>query len=169
MDEDILYSVADGVGTITLNRPQARNALTFGMYERLAAICSDLPGHGAPKVLVFTGAGEKAFVAGADINELAVMSPFEGKEHAATGQRAFDTIETLGKPVVAAVNGFALGGGCELAMSCTLRIAADTARFRALAVLAVSLARARATAAMTVPCQVRKSLAETSPPTTCLT
>jgi enoyl-CoA hydratase len=79
--------------------------------------------------VVLTGAGDKSFVAGADINELAVQTPIEGKEHARRGQQIFDAIEHLGKPVIAAVNGFALGGGCELAMACTLRLAADTARF----------------------------------------
>src|SRR4029079_14294024 len=80
------------------------------------------------RAIVITGAGEKAFVAGADINELAVQSPVAGREHARKGQALFDRIERLGKPVIAAVNGFALGGGCELAMACTLRVAADTAR-----------------------------------------
>jgi enoyl-CoA hydratase len=77
---------------------------------------------------VLTGAGDKSFVAGADINELAVLSPTEGQEHARKGQAVLDFIEQLGKPVVAALNGFALGGGCELAMACTMRIAADSAR-----------------------------------------
>src|SRR5688500_14214313 len=81
------------------------------------------------RAIVLTGAGEKSFVAGADINELAELSPVAGKEHARHGQQIFDAIEQLGKPVIAAINGFALGGGCELAMACTLRIAADTARF----------------------------------------
>ena len=80
------------------------------------------------RAIVVTGAGEKSFVAGADINELAVQTPTGGREHALTGQHVFDVIENLGKPVIAAINGFALGGGCELAMACTLRIAADTAR-----------------------------------------
>jgi enoyl-CoA hydratase len=82
----------------------------------------------ATRVVILTGAGDKSFVAGADINELAVQTPTSGRAHAMTGQRAFDLIETLGKPVIAAINGYALGGGCELAMACTLRVAADTAR-----------------------------------------
>jgi len=77
---------------------------------------------------VITGAGEKSFVAGADINELAVQTPTGGREHALTGQHVFDLIENMGKPVIAAINGYALGGGCELAMACTLRLAADTAK-----------------------------------------
>ena len=77
---------------------------------------------------MLTGAGEKSFVAGADINELAIQTPVGGREHALEGQRVFDLVENLGKPVIAAINGYALGGGCELAMACTLRIAADTAR-----------------------------------------
>ena len=78
--------------------------------------------------MILTGAGEKSFVAGADINELAVQTPTGGREHALAGQHVFDLIENLGKPVIAAINGYALGGGCELAMACTLRIAADTAK-----------------------------------------
>ncbi len=90
------------------------------------AACKDDAG---VRAIVLTGAGGKSFVAGADINELAALSPVEGKEHARRGQQIFDAIEQLGKPVIAAINGFALGGGCELAMACTLRIAADPARF----------------------------------------
>jgi enoyl-CoA hydratase len=80
------------------------------------------------RVVIVTGAGEKAFVAGADIGELADLSPARAQEHARMGQRVFDLIENLGKPVIAAINGFALGGGCELAMACTLRLASSTAR-----------------------------------------
>src|SRR5207247_7747858 len=79
-------------------------------------------------VVIITGAGEKAFIAGADINELAALKPTQGKEHAQRGQHVLDLIENMGKPVIAAINGFALGGGCELAMACTLRIAANTAK-----------------------------------------
>jgi enoyl-CoA hydratase len=80
------------------------------------------------RVVILTGAGERSFVAGADINELAVQTAAGGREHALAGQHVFDLIENLGKPVIAAINGFALGGGCELAMACTLRLAADGAR-----------------------------------------
>jgi enoyl-CoA hydratase len=88
----------------------------------------ELEADASVRAIVLTGAGEKAFVAGADIKELAVQAPVQGKEHAQRGQHVFDVIENLGKPVIAAINGFALGGGCELAMACTLRLAADTAR-----------------------------------------
>jgi enoyl-CoA hydratase len=81
------------------------------------------------RAIILTGSGEKSFVAGADINELATQSPVEGQAHARRGQLIFDAIEQLGKPVIAAINGFALGGGCELAMACTIRLAADSARF----------------------------------------
>jgi enoyl-CoA hydratase len=117
------------VAVVTINRPKVLNALNAATLAELADAVDALAGDDAVRAIVLTGAGEKSFVAGADINELAVQTPVQGKEHAAAGQRLFDRIETLGKPVVAAINGFALGGGCELAMACTLRLAADTARF----------------------------------------
>ena len=80
------------------------------------------------RAVILTGSGEKAFVAGADVNELAVQTPIAGREHALAGQHVLDLLENMGKPVIAAINGYALGGGCELALACTLRIAADTAR-----------------------------------------
>ncbi|MGE0816832.1 MAG: enoyl-CoA hydratase-related protein [Vicinamibacterales bacterium] len=129
MTYDNLLVERDGaVAVVTLNRPRVLNALDSRTLAELGDCLSALGADAAVGAIVLTGAGEKAFVAGADINELAALSPAEGKEHAATGQRVFDAIEALGKPVVAAINGFALGGGCELAMACTLRIAADTAR-----------------------------------------
>jgi enoyl-CoA hydratase len=105
------------------------NALNGATLRDLEAAIDALGGDDEVRAIVLTGSGEKAFVAGADINELAVLTPTEGKDHARRGQRVFDRIEQLGKPVIAAINGFALGGGCELAMACTVRIAADTARF----------------------------------------
>ncbi|MEO8678020.1 MAG: enoyl-CoA hydratase-related protein [Vicinamibacterales bacterium] len=130
MTFDNLLIQRDGaVAIVTLNRPKVLNALNSQTLTELEAAMAGLkadPGVGA---VVLTGSGEKAFVAGADINELAVQTPVEGKAHARRGQAIFDGIENLGKPVIAAINGFALGGGCELAMACTLRLAADTARF----------------------------------------
>ncbi|MGH9347323.1 MAG: enoyl-CoA hydratase-related protein [Vicinamibacterales bacterium] len=126
---DNLTLERDGaVALLTINRPKVLNALDTPTMDELRRAVLDVRHDAALRVLIITGAGEKSFVAGADINELAVQSPIEGKAHALRGQHVFDLIENLGKPVVAAINGFALGGGCELAMACTLRIAADTAR-----------------------------------------
>ena len=127
--ENLLIERDDAVAVVTFNRPKVLNALNTQTLTELSAAIAELKGDAAVRAIVLTGAGEKSFVAGADINELAVQTPVQGKEHARRGQQIFDAIEHLGKPVIAAVNGFALGGGCELAMACTLRLAADTARF----------------------------------------
>src|SRR5206468_6053720 len=103
-------------------------ALNTPTTDELRRAILELKHDASVRVVIITGAGEKAFIAGADINELAVLKPAQGKEHAQRGQHVFDLIENMGKPVIAAINGFCLGGGCELAMACTLRIAADTAR-----------------------------------------
>ena len=115
-------------GNRAINRPQVLNALNTPTIDDLRRAVLELTHDPAVRSVIITGAGEKAFVAGADINELAVQRPAQGKEHALRGQHVFDLIENMGKPVVAAINGYALGGGCELAMACTLRLAADTAR-----------------------------------------
>jgi enoyl-CoA hydratase len=129
MTYEMLQVERDGaIAVVTLNRPKVLNALNGQTIAELGHVMAALGADTSVRAIVLTGAGEKAFVAGADINELAVLSPVEGKEHAAAGQRVLDRIERLGKPVVAAINGFALGGGCELAMACTLRVAADSAR-----------------------------------------
>jgi enoyl-CoA hydratase len=130
MTFDNLQIDRDGaVAIVTFNRPKVLNALNAQTLTELEAAMAELKADVEIRAIVLTGAGEKSFVAGADINELALQTPVEGKEHARRGQLIFDAIENLGKPVIAAVNGFALGGGCELAMACTLRLAADTARF----------------------------------------
>ena len=116
------------VALITINRPQVLNALNRQTLDELQQVLLDLKRDDAVRVVMLTGAGDKSFVAGADINELAVQTPASAREHALAGQHVFDLVENLGKPVIAAINGYALGGGCELAMACTLRIAADTAR-----------------------------------------
>jgi len=127
--ENLLIERDGGVLVVTINRPEKLNALNTKTVTELGQVMDEAGSDSAVKAIVLTGSGEKSFVAGADINELAVQTPVSGREHARSGQRVFDRIERLGKPVIAAVNGFALGGGCELAMACTLRIASDTAKF----------------------------------------
>ena len=127
--ENLLLERDGPVAIVTLNRPQVLNALNSQTLSELASVMAELKADDGVRAIVLTGAGEKSFVAGADVNELAALLPVEAIEHARRGQHVFDAIENLGKPVIAAVNGFALGGGCELAMACTIRLAADTARF----------------------------------------
>ena len=126
--DNLLLERDGAVAIVTINRPNVLNALNSHTVDELRRMMLVLKHDAAVGAIVLTGAGGKAFVAGADINELAVQTPTGGREHALTGQHVFDVIENLGKPVIAAINGFALGGGCELAMACTLRLAADTAR-----------------------------------------
>jgi enoyl-CoA hydratase len=118
----------DDVAVVTVTRPKALNALNDATLDDLARAFALLADDGSVKAVVVTGAGEKAFVAGADITELAAMSPTDARTASAKGQAVFSSIERCGKPVVAAVNGFALGGGLELALACHIRFAADTAR-----------------------------------------
>ena len=127
-DSTLLVERDGGVAIVTVNRPKVLNALNADTIDQLRRTMIELQRDESVRALVLTGAGEKSFVAGADINELAVQTPTGGREHALKGQHVFDLVENLGKPVIAAINGFALGGGCELAMACTLRIAADTAK-----------------------------------------
>jgi enoyl-CoA hydratase len=128
MFDNLLVERDGAVAILTINRPTVLNALNTQTVDELRRAMLELKADDTARAIVVTGAGPKSFVAGADINELAVLSPTAGREHALAGQHVFDVIENLGKPVIAAINGFALGGGCELAMACTLRIAADTAR-----------------------------------------
>ncbi len=126
--DNLLIERDGAVAIVTINRPKVLNALNAQTLDELRRAVLELKADEAVRVLVLTGSGEKSFVAGADINELAVQTPTGGREHALSGQHVLDLIENLGKPVIAAINGFALGGGCELAMACTLRLAADTAK-----------------------------------------
>jgi enoyl-CoA hydratase len=125
----VAHDADAGVLVITLNRPKVLNALNAATLRELHEAIDAAAADATVRAIVLTGAGEKSFVAGADISELAVKSAVDGRDHARAGQAVFDRIERLGKPVIAAVNGFALGGGCELAMACTLRIASETAKF----------------------------------------
>ena len=126
--ENLLYERRDGIGFITFNRPKVLNALNRKTMEELREILSAARDDDAVRVLILTGAGEKSFVAGADIGELAVQTPVSGKETAAFGQGVLHLLETIGKPSIAAINGFALGGGCEVALACSMRLASKTAK-----------------------------------------
>ncbi|MBI3670270.1 MAG: enoyl-CoA hydratase/isomerase family protein [Acidobacteria bacterium] len=126
--ENLLYEKKDNIGYITFNRPKVLNALNRKMMEELGDLLAHVREDKEVRVLILTGAGEKAFVAGADINELAQRTPVDGKEFSLFGQGVLHMLETLGKPSIAAINGFALGGGCELALACTIRLASKTAR-----------------------------------------
>jgi len=130
MSSDELLLERDGpVALITVNRPAVLNALSFQILDVLRRMILDLQADSGVRAIIITGAGEKSFIAGADINELARQTPVTGSDVARRGQALFTLIETLGKPVIAAVNGYALGGGCELALACTIRLAAETAKF----------------------------------------
>jgi enoyl-CoA hydratase/carnithine racemase len=126
--ENLLYERKDRIGYVTFNRPKVLNALNRKTMEELGALLARAGEDAEVRVLILTGAGEKAFVAGADINELAQRTPVDGKDFSIFGQGVLRTLETLGKPSIAAINGFALGGGCELALACTIRLASRTAK-----------------------------------------
>lgn len=127
--ENILFEVKGGVAYVTVNRPKVLNALNMATMGEIAAAFTAIKEDAAVRVALLTGSGEKAFVAGADIGELGQQNPVAAKEYALRGQAVLELIENLGKPVIACVNGFALGGGCELAMACTFRLASENAKF----------------------------------------
>ena len=126
--EFVLYEVKDAVGIITINRPQALNALNSQVLEELDEVFSNVDLN-TVRCLVLTGAGEKSFVAGADIAEMSTLTKAEGEAFGKKGNDVFRKIETFPIPVIAAVNGFALGGGCEISMSCDIRLCSDNAVF----------------------------------------
>ncbi len=126
--ENLLYEVKDQIARITVNRPNVLNALNRKTVEELGASLDAARQDDSVRVVILTGAGEKAFVAGADINELAKRTPVDGPDFAHFGQTVLRKLETLGKPSISAINGFALGGGCELALACTMRIASKNAK-----------------------------------------
>jgi len=127
--ENVLYEKAGEIAYVTINRPRVLNALNRAVITDLKAAFSDARDDDSIRGVIFTGAGEKAFAAGADIAEMSGCSVVEAEATTRFGQSLTELIENLGKPVIAAVNGFALGGGCELAMACTIRLAAETAKF----------------------------------------
>jgi enoyl-CoA hydratase len=126
--DNLLFEVSDKIARITFNRPNVLNALNRKTLDELGDCLKKVRADDDIRVLILTGAGEKAFVAGADINELSQQTPVHGREFTLYGQEIFHRLETLGKPVIAAINGFALGGGCELALACTLRVAGRNAK-----------------------------------------
>jgi enoyl-CoA hydratase len=124
----ILLEKKNSIAYVTVNRPKVLNALNMATMEELRAAFHDIKNDEAIRVVILTGSGEKAFVAGADIGELAQQDAVSAKTYAHRGQNVLNLIENLGKPVIACINGFALGGGCELALACTMRIASDNAK-----------------------------------------
>lgn len=126
---NVVFNKDDGVAIITINRPKSLNALNYETLKELDSALDKAEDDKDVKVVIITGSGEKAFVAGADIAEMRNMTPLEAKKFSEYGQSVFRKIETLSKPVIAAVNGFALGGGCELSMACDIRIASKNAKF----------------------------------------
>ncbi|MFZ5754300.1 MAG: enoyl-CoA hydratase-related protein, partial [Bacillota bacterium] len=127
--QNVTVQKENGIALITINRPKVLNALNTVTLNELKAAVLDAGADESIKVLIITGAGEKAFVAGADIAQMRDLSVLEGRKMTMLGQDVFNIIENLDKPVIAAVNGFALGGGCELAMSCDIRVASQNAKF----------------------------------------
>jgi enoyl-CoA hydratase len=126
--DNLLFEVSEQIARITFNRPNVLNALNRKTMDELGDCLKKVRADDAVRVLILTGAGEKAFIAGADINELSQQTPVNGREFTLYGQEIIHRLETLGKPAIAAINGFALGGGCELALACTLRIASRNAK-----------------------------------------
>ena len=127
--ENVLFEKKGAIALVTVNRPKVLNALNMATLEELRIAFSAIRSDPEVRVAVVTGAGEKAFVAGADINELRLQNAVTGREYTLRGQAVIDLVENLGKPAIACVNGFALGGGCELAMACSIRLASENARF----------------------------------------
>src|SRR5579884_3763070 len=126
--ENIRIETRDRIGYVTIDRPKVLNALNMATMNELRTAFTHLKENREVRVVILTGAVEKSFVAGADIGELQKNNPIEAKEYTHRGQAVFDAIENLGKPVIACINGFALGGGCEIAMACTMRLASENAK-----------------------------------------
>src|SRR3954471_6710411 len=127
--ENLLYEKKGGIAYVTLNRPKVLNALDKATWVDLRTAFEDARDDAEVRGVILTGAGDKAFIAGADIGELARVTAVEAEQSSSYGQDVLNLVENLGKPVIAAVNGFALGGGCETAMACTIRVASENAKF----------------------------------------
>jgi enoyl-CoA hydratase len=127
--ENVLYGKKNAIAYVTLNRPKVLNALNQRTWQDLRTVFEDARDDASVRGVILTGASDKAFIAGADISELARVTAVEAQTLSSSGQAVLDLIENLGKPVIAAVNGFALGGGCETAMACTIRVASEHAKF----------------------------------------
>ena len=127
--ENVLYEKKNSIAYVTLNRPKVLNALSNATWHDLRGAFEDARDDETVRGVILTGAGDKAFIAGADISELATVTAVKAEESSSFGQGVLNLIENLGKPVIAAINGFALGGGCETAMACTIRLASENARF----------------------------------------
>ena len=126
--DNLLLEKKNSIAYVTVNRPKVLNSLNMATMEELRAAFTDLKNDSSIRVAILTGTGEKAFIAGADIGELSKHDAVSGKEYTHRGQSVLDLIENLGKPVIACINGFALGGGCEIAMACTMRVASENAK-----------------------------------------
>ena len=126
--ENILLEKKNSIAYVTVNRPKVLNALNMATMEELRIAFTDIQNDAAIRAVILTGSGEKAFIAGADIGELSKHDAVSGKEYTHRGQSVLDLIESMGKPVIACINGFALGGGCEIAMACTMRLASSNAK-----------------------------------------
>jgi enoyl-CoA hydratase len=126
--ENVRLEKKNHIAYVTIDRPKVLNALNMATMEELREVFTDLAADRDTRVVILAGGGEKAFVAGADINELQKNNPIEAKAYTHRGQAVLDLIENLGKPVIACINGFALGGGCEIAMACTMRLASENAK-----------------------------------------
>ena len=127
--ENLLVEIAEGIGVVTINRPKSLNALNSKTLEELDVCLQMLEEDDSVRVLILTGAGEKSFVAGADISEMVNGTSIEGRAMSMIARSAFGRLENMSKPTIAAVNGFALGGGCEISMACDITIAAENAKF----------------------------------------
>ncbi len=160
--ENVKLEKKNQIAYVTIDRPKVLNALNMATMQELWQVFSELKDDKQIRVVILTGGGEKAFVAGADINELAKNNPVEAKAYTHKGQATLDLIENLGKPVIGCINGFALGGGCEIAMACTMRLASENCQAGPARGEAGHHSRLRRHAAAAAPCWNRPGHANSS-------